>query len=316
MSAYPGIRPVRRPAPLAAGDRVALISPSSHQGRYPPEYLADAVAVLESWGLRVASDPPPAKHLYLAGTDSERAGQFQRYYCDPEIKALFCTRGGYGAARMLPLLNPQAIAAAAPTWVVGFSDITALFAYLWMQAGISVLHGPGLAAPSAATSPLRAQNLAALRSALFDPLAGANYSAQWLRPPIEGQPSVSGRLVGGNLAVLVTTLGTPWAVDTRDAILFLEDTGEAPFRIDRMITHLRTAGRLTHLRGLVFGHLQRCDGDPPGLLQEVLQDLFRDAPFPVATGLPCGHGDLNLPLELGTVHDLASEGDAARLRQR
>jgi muramoyltetrapeptide carboxypeptidase len=99
--------------------------------------------------------------------------------------------------------------------------------------------------------------------------------------------------------VLVTTLGTPWAPDTRGAILFLEDTEEAPFRIDRMVTHLRQAGKLDGVRAVVFGHLRRCDSDPPGLLGQVLRDVFRAAPFPVAMGLPAGHGDPNLPLLLG-----------------
>ncbi|HEX7927041.1 MAG TPA: LD-carboxypeptidase [bacterium] len=314
MSVQLGVRPVRRPAPLQRGDRVALISPSSHQGRYPPEYVEDAKKVLTGWGLRVAEEPMAEKYMYLAGTDAERALQFERHYTDPQIKALFCTRGGWGAARMLPLLQPTAIAAAEPKWVVGFSDVTSLFAYLRAQAGVSVLHGPCLAAPSAITSPCRAENLEALHQALFDPAARPLYAGGWLHRPA-GSAAMTGRLVGGCLSVVVTALGTPWQVDMRDAILFLEDTGEAPYRIDRMLTHLRTAGMFTHLRGIVFGHLQKCDGDPPGLLQDVLRDLFRDAPFPVATGFPCGHGDVNLPLELGAEYQLAADREAATLQK-
>jgi muramoyltetrapeptide carboxypeptidase len=296
---------------------VALISPSSHQGRYPPEYLSDAVTVLQGWGLRIEPEPEPelARHLYLAGTDVERARQFERLYADPEVKALFCTRGGYGAARMLPLLHAPAIAAAAPKWVVGFSDVTALFAYLQTVSGAVALHAPCLAAPGAIASPRRRENLDALWRALFEPQYRCDYPMNWLWRSAGGAGGATGRLVGGCLAVLVTTLGTPWEVDTRDAIVFLEDTDEAPYRIDRTITHLRTAGKLEHIRGLVFGHLQRCDGDPPGLLGEVLADLFREAPYPVATGLPCGHGDLNLPLELGSVFQFTVDGDRVRLRQ-
>ncbi len=314
--ATPHSAPLRRPPPLQPGDRVALTSPSSHQGRYPPEYLADAVAVLEGWGLRVDPQPAdPPKHLYLAGTDAERARQFQGLYADPHVKALFCTRGGYGAARMLPLLDGGAIAASAPKWVVGFSDVTALFAYLHRVALVAALHGPCLAAPSAITSPRREENLAALRAAVFGTPSAAEYPMRWLHRPVSGNGAAGGRLVGGCLAVLVTTLGTPWEVDTRDAILFLEDTDEAPYRIDRMLTHLRTAGKLDHVRGIVFGHLQRCDGNPPGLLLEVLSDLFQDAPYPVAMGLPCGHGDLNLPLVMGGGAQFVAAGDTPRLRQ-
>lgn len=308
------IHPMRQPAPLQAGDHVALFSPSSHQGRHPPEYAAHAAAILEGWGLRVRAEPPLEKHLYLAGSDAARAAQFERLYTDPAIKALFCTRGGYGAARMLALLHPHAIVSAPPKWVVGFSDVTSLFCFLHAQAGLVTLHAPCLAAPGAMTSPHREQNLAALRAALFGAPAPEGYSARWLHRPAAVPAAVSGRLVGGCLAVLVTTLGTPWAVDTRDAILFLEDTDEAPYRVDRMLTHLRNAGKLSHVRAVVFGHLQRCDGDPPGLLDEVLADLFRDAPFPVAAGVPCGHGDPNLPLALGAEYELAAAGDGARLR--
>jgi muramoyltetrapeptide carboxypeptidase len=307
--------PLRRPPPLRPGDRVALISPSSHQGRYPPEYLADAVSVLRGWDLSVDPVGEPPRHLYLAGTDAQRAAQFQRAYTDPAVKALFCARGGYGAARLLPLLDREAIAAAGPKWVVGFSDVTSLFAYLHGCAGTVALHGPCLAAPGAITSPRKLENQAALRKALFDAAPRADYAVQWLHRPPGAASAVSGPVIGGCLAVLVTTLGTPWEIDTRDAILYLEDTDEAPYRIDRMLTHLRTAGKLERVRAVVFGYLQRCDSDPPGLLHDVLRDLFRAAAYPVATGLPCGHGDLNLPLELGARHALSAEGEGGRLRR-
>jgi muramoyltetrapeptide carboxypeptidase len=216
---------------------------------------------------------------------------------------------------MLPLLNGQGLLAAGPKWVVGFSDVTALHAYLHAQTGMAVLHAPCLAAPGAATSPRKVENLAALRQALFDPASRTQYPAQWLHRPPGAPSAVTGRLMGGCLSVLVTTLGTPWEVDTRDAILFFEDTDEAPYRIDRMLTHLRTARKLDHVKGIVFGHLQRCDSNPPGLLTDMLNDVFHDATYPVAIGLPCGHGDLNLPLELGGLSELASAGQGAQLRQ-
>jgi muramoyltetrapeptide carboxypeptidase len=183
--------------------------------------------------------------------------------------------------------------------VVGFSDATALFAYLHAAAGISVLHAPCLAAPAFLNTPPQQAELEALRRALFDPAWEADYPVTPLHRPPGSPGRITGRLVGGCLAVLTTTLGTPWEVDTRDAILFLEDVNEAPYQIDRMVTHLRTAGKLDAVRGLVIGHLQGCEDDPPGLLDEVLRDLFADAPFPVATGLPAGHGSPNLPLPLG-----------------
>jgi muramoyltetrapeptide carboxypeptidase len=284
---------------LRPGDRVALFAPSSHQGKAPQDLLVRARDILVGWGLRPDPLAPERRHLYLAGTDAERAAEFERLYLDPEVKALFCTRGGYGSARILPLLHRARIAAAAPKPVVGFSDLTALFAWLHWAAGIATVHGPGLAAPSALDTPGAAASLEALRRVLFDPQPPPALPARLIHRPGPAAGSVTGRLVGGCLSVLVTTLGTPWAPGMRGAILFLEDTEEAPFRIDRMLTHLRQAGKLDGLRAVVFGHLRRCDSDPPGLLEQVLRDVFRAAPFPVATGLPAGHGDPNLPLLLG-----------------
>ena len=305
---------MKEPPPLRAGDRVALFSPSSHQGRYPPGYPQQAADLLSGWGLRVEPLAEPRKHLYLAGTDAQRAEEFQRLYQDPAIKALFCTRGGYGAARLLPLLDRAAIANAPPKWVVGFSDLTALFAYLHGAAGTTAMHGPCLAAPGATESPRREENLEALRAALFGQTRPA-YAVRWLRPPPGGPTEIAAPIVGGCLSVLVTTLGTPWEVDTRGTILFLEDTDEAPYRVDRMVTHLRTAGKLNNVRAVVLGSFHNCDGDPPGLLDQALAELFRDATFPVAMGLPCGHGDLNLPLVLGAEARLFADGDSARLHQ-
>jgi muramoyltetrapeptide carboxypeptidase len=299
-------RRARAPAPyrgwpaLRPGDRVALFSPSSHQGQGPADALARARAVLAGWGLRPDELTPERRHLYLAGTDAERAGEFQRLYLDRRVKALFCTRGGYGSARILPLLDRARIAAAPPKPVAGFSDVTALFAWLHWAAGVAAVHGPCLAAPGALAGPGAGTGVEALRRILFDPHARLAYPARLMhRPGAARAGSVTGRLVGGCLSVLATTLGTPWALDTRGAILFLEDTDEAPYRIDRMLTHLRQAGRLDSVRAVVFGHLRRCDSDPPGLLEQALRDVFRDAPYPVASGLPAGHGEPNLPLLLG-----------------
>ena len=215
---------------------------------------------------------------------------------------------------MLPLLEREKIAAAAPKAVVGFSDATALFAYLHAVAGVSVLYGPCLAAPSFARTPPQEDELEALRRALFQPEAGPEFDVSplpgsgWAALPVEGP------LLGGSLAVLVTTLGTPWEVDTRGAILFVEDVNEAPYRIDRMLTHLRTAGKFEGLRGIVLGHFQNCDENPPGLLDEVLRDLFRGTSFPVAFGLPAGHGAPNMTLPLGRTARLEEgSGSGARL---
>ena len=304
---------LRRPPALASGDRVALISPSSHQGDASPGLRQGAVRILAGWGLEVANarEEEP-RHLYLAGSDAQRAEQFQRLYRDPGIKALFFTRGGYGAARILPLLDGGHLATAPPKLVVGFSDATALFAYLHAVVGISVVHGPCIAAAGFLSAPPMEEELQALRRALFEPLNQPQFAITPLGKGVSGTADVEGAVLGGALSVLVTTLGTPWEIDTRDAILFLEDIGESPYRIDRMATHLRAAGKLAGLQALVLGRFYNCGGEPAGLLDEVLLDLFGNAPFPVVRGLSAGHGAPNLAFPLGQRARLTVNGAAGK----
>lgn len=297
--------PLRAPPALRPGDTVALFSPSSHEGSEPSTRLLEARALLERWRLRPLPLPDPApRHLYLAGTDEQRADRFQQLYCDPAVKALFATRGGYGAARMLPHLDAARLRAAEPKAVVGMSDVVALFAYLHAVAGVGALHGPCLAAPLAQASPHVAENLAELRAFLFDSQLRATYPCRLLHAPVSAGP-VSGALLGGNLAVLTAALGTPWSLDTRGAIVFFEEVNEAPYRIDRCLTQFRQAGLLDQVAGVVFGHMTRCEGEPPGLLEAVLRDLFRNAPYPVAVGLPAGHDGRNRTLPLGRMAGLS-----------
>lgn len=296
-----------RPLPaLAVGDAVALFAPSSHAGRGGEEALRTAQALLERMGLEpVLPAQPQRRHLYLAGTDAERAAEFERLYCDPAIKALVATRGGYGAARMLPHLDAARIAAAPPKPVVGMSDVVALLAWLHAEAGIGALHGPCLAAPSFLASPEQAANATHLQTWLLRPPAREAHACTLLHEGCGGP--AAGRLVGGNLAVLASLLGTPWALETHGCVLFLEEVNEAPYRVDRYLTQFRQAGRLDGVAGVVFGHLQDCDTDPPGLLHDVLCDLFADAPYPVLTGLASGHGALNRTLALGRRAELTWE---------
>ncbi|MDH5750991.1 MAG: LD-carboxypeptidase [Deltaproteobacteria bacterium] len=289
----------RMPPPLCRGDRVAIFSPSSHSGKNPAEYLSQARELLTDWGLVPEPlEDPERRHLYLAGTDAERAETFQRLYMDPGIKALFAARGGYGAARMIPLLDGDKLAAAPPCWVVGMSDVTALFAYLG-RLGTGTMHGPCLAAPAHNESPHKEENQEFLRQALFDPQMREEHTCGLLHRPPGTPDTLRGPLVGGCLSVLASGMGTPWELESRGAVMLLEDVDEAPYRIDRYITQLRQAGAFQGVAAVVFGHLKNCDGSPPGLLAQVLRDLFSGAPFPVLTGLQAGHGEINRALPLG-----------------
>ena len=300
---------------LRPGDRVALFSPAGPLGRNWRALLDDALGILCGWGLRVLPQPAePRRHLYLAGDDRARAEEFQALYCDPDVKALFATRGGYGVTRMLPLLDAGRIAQAAPKAVVGFSDIAALFIYLHKIAGAAGLHAPCLAPSGGLISSRRVDNLAALHAVLFAGRYPEPYALARLPGNVAPAASVRGRLLGGTLTLIAASLGTPWELDTRGAILFREEVDETPYRVDRLVTHLRTAGKLDAVRAVVLGQFTRCDDGKPELLQAVLEDLLAGLPVPVLSGLPAGHGDLNLPLPLGRAArlDLAPDG-AGRL---
>ncbi len=305
--------PALQAAPaLRVGDEVAVFAPSSHAGR-EPQLLERAHEVLAGWGLRPrALEVPEPRHLYLAGKDTERAAHLQALYGDPSVKALFAARGGYGATRLLPLLDGDRLRAAAPKAVVGMSDVAALFPLLQAVSGTATLHGPCLGAPALHRSPAREENLARLHAALFTPQAPIVLPCRLLTPgrgaAASGADPLRGRLVGGNLTVLAALAGTPWAPDCRGAILFLEDVNEAPYRIDRALTQLRQAGWLDGLVAMVFGDMVGCDDRHPGLLHDTLRDLFAAAAFPVLVGLPCGHGSVNATLPLGRGAELRMEG--------
>jgi muramoyltetrapeptide carboxypeptidase len=282
-SRYPGARlnraPIRKPPRIRPGDVVGVIAPA---GAVDGERLAAGVAVLEGWGLRVrVGDAVLKRQAYLAGSDEERLADLVRMIDDPDVRAIFCARGGYGSQRLLPRYDLTALARG-PKPIVGYSDATALLGAA-VAAGTVAVHGPMVADDIArGLSPRSATHL---RTLLGDP------AWRWeAEAPVTIRPgTASGRLVGGCLAVLVATLGTPWAPDTDGAILFLEDVAERPYRLDRLLTQLRQAGKLERVAGIVFGTMAACppvDGVGP---LDVVRACVADLPCPIAFGLPSGH---------------------------
>jgi muramoyltetrapeptide carboxypeptidase len=251
-------------------------------GPLDEERLHEGVGRLESWGLRVELGAAVLERCaYLAGADEARRADLQRMIADPRVRAVFCARGGYGSQRIVPLLDLAPLARA-PKPVIGYSDATALLNAV-LRAGVVAVHGPMVATDIARGLTTRSE--AQLRAVLTDP------DLRWeVEVPATIRPGQArGRLVGGCLSVLVTTLGTPYAPDTDGTILFLEDVWERPYRLDRLLTHLRQAGKLERLAGLVFGTLATCppvDGTSPA---DVVRACCGDLPFPVGFGLPAGH---------------------------
>jgi muramoyltetrapeptide carboxypeptidase len=225
---------------------------------------------------------------YLAGSDAIRAGALRAALEDSEVRAVFCARGGSGAGRLLPLLE---LASTPPKLLVGCSDITVLHAALQSQGRTSI-HGPVVTQAGEQPQSVLDELFHLLEGGLPPPLVGAT-------PLVSGV--AEGPLLGGNLAVLVTLLGTSWFPDTRGAVLLLEDDGEQPYRLDRLWTHLRNAGVLAGLAGIALGDFTNCERKGADFtVRDVLRSLAEETRLPCAVGFPVGHGPVNVALGLGT----------------
>jgi muramoyltetrapeptide carboxypeptidase len=280
--------PLIRPPRLNAGDRVALISPAS-----PPKgrrMLMLGKKRLEQLGLRVALGKHAlGEYGYLAGTDRERLQDLEASFRDPGIKAIFCARGGYGVGRILGAFDPS-LAARCPKAVVGFSDITLLHLAL-QKAGVVSFWGPmpctGLGWTAFSVRSLE-RALMSGDAARRLPLSQGR-RAKTLRPG-----TARGRLTGGTLSMLAASLGTPYEVQTRGRIVFLEDVDEEPYRVDRMLTQLIAAGKLPDAAGVALGvftgtKVRNSPGRCSLTIQDVLADRLLPLNIPVLANIAVGH---------------------------
>jgi muramoyltetrapeptide carboxypeptidase len=285
------------PPPLRRGDAVRVVAPSSP---FDPAALEKGLEVLSGrLGLRPRMRPDlAARRAYLAGDDARRAAEWREAVADPEARAIFCARGGYGAMRILPAVDPAALLAR-PKALVGFSDVTALHAVL-NRAGLATVHGPVVTqlgrAPEDAVRHLEALLFDGARGpdASDRPAPGAGLVAE--RTIRAGR--ASGPLLGGTLTLLAHLAGTPFAPRLEGAILLLEDVGEKPYRIDRCLTQLRLAGALDRLAGIAVGQLTACD-DGDVLAADVVREAALALGIPAIEGLPAGHDDANFAVPLG-----------------
>ncbi|WP_245555495.1 S66 peptidase family protein [Baaleninema simplex] len=288
---------IQLPPPLQPGDLLVSIAPS---GCVRDKNAFEAgVNLWRSQGYRVEISGIDDRHGYLAGTDAQRRDRLSRALSDPEVKGILYARGGYGGARLLEHWDWNA--ATTPKWSIGFSDITALL-WSWAKQGISGVHGPLLA--TLAQEPQSSQNR------LFDWVSGGAIA------PLTGRGwgggTAIGRLFPGNLAVATHLIGTPHEPDLTGAILAFEDIGEAPYRIDRLLTHWRMSGRFDNIAGIALGRFSRSDVAVPGFTaEEVLHDRLSDLGVPVVSDLPFGHDGINCALPVGVVAEL--DGDRGSL---
>jgi len=291
-----------KPARLKPGDCVGIVAPASPP--LDPDTIDRSVAFLKTIGFETRLAPNVRKRLgFLAGTDRERAGDLMHMFRDRDVQAIFCLRGGYGAGRLLSLLDYKIIRAN-PKILLGFSDITALHCALLKKANLISFHGPMLSSTLIEKNlpPFTLQKL--LRIVMHAMAAGSICDRSSLKKvAIVRKGKVSGELLGGNLSVLATTLGTPYQPSFKGRILFLEELNETPYRFDRLLTHLLNAGVLTQVAGIAIGITKHCD-EPRAKqksqsLDDVLKDRLGPLGIPVVTGLPFGHTNLNATLPQG-----------------
>jgi muramoyltetrapeptide carboxypeptidase len=293
------------PERLRSGDTVALIAPGSPPA--DPREIDRAVDAIRQAGFRVKLGRHARKRRgYLAGADRDRADDMMRMFGDPSVRAIFCLRGGYGSARLLPLLDYRLIRRN-PKIFLGYSDITSLHCALLVKANLLTFHGPMAVSDFIQRDFPFAARDALLRTLTQPDAPGstrkgfAPHSVSILR-----RGAASGQLIGGNLSVLCTTIGTPYQPPFRGRMLFLEEVEEKPFRVDRMLTHLLNAGLLQQVAGVAIGLCSKCV-DPMARAgheyRQSVEDVFRDRLLPlgvpVVTGLPFGHTPMNATLPFG-----------------
>ncbi len=275
------------PTPLQPGDRLAVVAPASPISR---EAFAAGAAVLEDWGLHLVYGPEIfAPRPYLAATDKEVARRLAAAILSPDIKGIICARGGYGTIRLLEHLD-LSLLAAQPKYFLGFSDITTLLCQFSQRAGVVTFHGPTVAHLGEIWPEAQEHCRRLLMEPWQEPLLFADLKV--LAPG-----TAQGPLLGGNLAILCSLLGTPFAPTVAGHILFLEDYNEPLYRIDRLLQQLRLSGSLHQVEALIVGGFTGC-GPLPQIL-ELFSALGHSLNIPVLAGLPAGHQPDNYTIPLG-----------------
>lgn len=285
------------PAPLFPGATVALVAPAS---AVPEERLQKAVDFVCSLNLQPVVYPSCCfsnRYGYFSAADAQRAKDIMDAFTDPDIHGIWCIRGGYGSHRILPLLDKELIRSN-PKWFGGYSDVTALHTFFNQECDMESYH---CIMPS--TEPDADEfSLGWLKKALFGGLSGTLDNPQNCVPRTLVPGTAGGMLCGGNLSLVVASLGTPWEIDTKDKILFLEDIHEKTYRIDSMLTQLRNAGKFRDCAGIILGAWTDCEPEYPEktlLLPEIFDQLIAPAGKPTLTDLACGHTLPTLALPMG-----------------
>jgi len=281
------------PQYLSKGDKVAIVSPARKISR---EEVANAIKTFQSWGLEVVEAPNLySSYHQFAGSDEQRSSDLQHMLDDPSIKAVICSRGGYGTVRIVDKLNFSAFVRQ-PKWIVGYSDITVLHSHIHRHYGIETLHGvmPINIKDKCEGNP----SVTSLKKALF----GKPLQYKLKTKEIDRKGMAEGELVGGNLSILYSLTNTDSDINTSGKILFIEDLDEYLYHIDRMMMNLKRSGKLENLAGLLVGGMTKMrDNDEPFAksANEIIAEAVEEYDYPVFYDFPAGHSDDNRALVMG-----------------
>lgn len=314
-----GVRALSKP--LAKGSRIAVIAPSSPA---PEGDLEKGLKRLETMGFAVVAGKSccgntPERGYLAARSDEVKVEDIHWAFSDPSIDGIVCMRGGSGAGRLIRHLD-AALIAKNPKVFVGYSDITILHTFIAAHCGFVTFHGP--MATSSNLDAKTGETRRAFLRAVSDPAPLGYIQSQSAdtaaKPRCLVPGTCTGELAGGNLAVLCTTIGTPAETDTRGKIVLLEDFNEEPYSVDRMLSHLLNAGKLSDAAGILLGDFTKCE--PPENSNErtvdvVVQDLLLPLGIPILAGLHAGHGRTNITLPLGAEAEMDASAGTLRFRE-
>jgi muramoyltetrapeptide carboxypeptidase len=307
-----------RPAALKSGDTIAFVAPAAPAESRP---LREYAAQLEKSGYRVLIPPgmDQRKNGYLAGTDEERADEVNRMIRDPQVRAIFPVGGGYGLTRILDRIDYDALRKD-PKIITGYSDLTALHLAVARRVRLITFHSPmPVHSLWKGDQPEFAFAARSFRRAVFADQYPKGESGYTLAIPPDAKPeklvvgTARGRLLGGNLTLICSTLGTPYALQPQGAILLIEDTNEAPYRVDRMLSQLRLAGVLDAVAGVVAGSFSPADHPHAKELDRVLRESLGQLKVPVLMKFPVGHTPLNATLPHGGLVELNADSGGVRV---
>jgi muramoyltetrapeptide carboxypeptidase len=310
------LAPARRIPPyLKPGDTIGITCPA---GFITLEDIQPAVKQLQAWGFTIKTGSTVGKKDFtFGGTDAERAADFQQLLDDKAIKAIMCARGGYGMGRIIDKINFKKFAEQ-PKWIIGFSDVTVLHSHLSANYGIASIHSKmcnSFPKDPLLAEPIQAETILSIKKVLTG--EKMHYTAPVNEKNRQG--TATGELTGGNLKMLETLSGTPSNCNTDGKILFVEDTGEYLYSIDRMFWNLKRSGKLSKLKGLLIGGF-KIKPDEPGeefgrSLYDIVQEVTKEFSYPVCFDFPVGHQKNNFALKCGVRHELMVKADGVGLRE-